>query len=102
MAHPLQTDRDNEAARTSAVSDAAVISSIHCALRVTIMLLGSPLPFAQIIALALAGLAMMLLGLSRPCGGRHWPNSDDLLGTHTQRYFVGSGSADALDAIGEE
>ena len=69
MAHLIQTHRGSGAPGTSAVSDARAVFGVHCVLRCTIILLGSPLPFLQIMALALAGLAMTLLGVSRPHGG---------------------------------
>src|SRR5215469_1785094 len=85
MAHLFQTYRSNGAARTS---DAGV-SGLHCILRLAIALLGSPLPLAQIGALAVAGVAMTVVNLLRADKGRHSIKTDGQLGAapSAQRYF---------------
>ena len=101
MAHPIQTYRSNGAPRISAVFDAGV-SGVHCVLRLAIALLGSPLPLAQIGALAVAGVAITVMNLLRADKGRHCVKSDGRLGAAPSDIWLCLRAQTPLETIGEE
>ena len=62
MTHPTQTPSRNDASGTLTAFDARLVSGGQRVLRLAILMLGCPLPLSQIIALAIAGLALAVLG----------------------------------------
>src|SRR5215472_14897480 len=62
MTHPTQTPSRNDASGTLTAFDARLVSGGQRVLRLAILMLGCPLPLSQIIAVAIAGLALAVLG----------------------------------------
>ena len=62
MTHLTQTPSRNDASGTLTAFDARLFSGGQRLLRLAILMLGCPLPLSQIIAVAIAGLALAVLG----------------------------------------